>query len=357
MIPSSLASRIGARYVSRRPTIKAAGLLLVIGAAIVLSLAGKEPVAAEKTTAPAETAILAQGYGWQRDEAPFLRILAKDSGYRLREDEDLRRMPPPFPTARDELIGEVFRRDIFEISHRLPDPRTPAALAFGWSGEGLHYKSGMFPFPPKNGVALSMILEQVLGIRRNQVEGDDNLIDKSVIAGDWIVRQGASPEQTIQQLATILKDQLDLPIGLEFAEVERPVYVISGTYRYTPYDVPEKDQPAAFAHHHLTHDMIKIFGAEIFVRHNEGSYEGSYDEFVEALAEWIRMPIVSEVKQPPSRPLLWTPYEHTTEPDARADHDPEAVLATIAAQTGLHFDKQSRKVKILFVRRAAGEGK
>ena len=65
-------------------------------------------------------------------------------------------------------------------------------------------------------------------------------------------------------------------------------------------------------------------------------------------------PIISEVKQPPTRRFIWTPYEHLqpTDPGAAADHDPEQVLMTISEQTGLHFDKELRKATSVSVRPA-----
>ena len=128
----------------------------------------------------------------------------------------------------------------------------------------------------------------MLGVDEGRLRAGQDLARQTMIDGDWIVRAGTPLEETVPALARIVKEELKLPVEIVLEEVERPVWVVTGEYHYTPYDLPDEDQPAAWRPDKDTHEMIKIFGSEIFIRHNEGSYGGSYDEFLAALSKWIR---------------------------------------------------------------------
>ena len=81
---------------------------------------------------------------------------------------------------------------------------------------------------------------------------------------------------------------------------------------------------------------------------------GGFEHFVDSLGRWINVPLISEVKAPPSKFMYWTTHARGTSQETdREDHDPELVLPNITAQTGLEFEKQTRKVTVLFVEELA----
>ena len=233
---------------------------------------------------------------------------------------------------------------------------SPTALVFRWVDGKPDENYGSFNLRGKSGVPLSNVLNGVLGIRTQMIEGDAELL-KTAITGDWVVRNETPTEQKVKELAAILQDELHLPIRVEMREVQRPVYVVTGSYQHRPYPLdvrpPKLDDATPAA------DRIDFFGTKM-IADRPGSGPRYYpkvpfDVFLGALGQWIRKPIVSEVTQPPTGLLELHYHNHplATDDAEKLDHDPELVLTNIADQTGLEFDKQDRKITLLFVEPAS----
>ena len=274
----------------------------------------------------------------QETRNKILATLAKDNGYSLASGEYLRRVPPPFPAKRTELYRQGFgpRRDGF--------PRGPIMNVFQWNRQKLEFKSAHVAGGPdwetlaNDGESLKAILSS-LGVQLQRIEGNDQILDQK-IPGDWVIRSGTTNDQVVKQLDAILRKELSLLIRMEFREVKRQVYVMEGTYRFTPVPGEEK-----------TTNEIQVYSQELIPNSGAGGGSGTFTEFLNALSNWISTPLVSEIKTPPAGKVAWSFHargEFTKEMFAE-DREPAAVLANITAQTGLTFRKDEKPIRVLFV--------
>jgi beta-lactamase regulating signal transducer with metallopeptidase domain len=301
-----------------------------------------------KSSAPAKEQGADDPREIQRKEAPLLAAMAKEGGYKLDEKQNLRRVAPPFPAIRKEW----FR--VGNPSLAQQTPAGPTTVVFRWSNDRLTNRETTITYsgqdPLVNGDSLSGLLDVLLEIKKIDVEGPRELLDKP-ITGDWVVRKGATDEQVVNELSAILRKKLALPVRLEFRTVERPVYVAEGVYRHKPVPGGRDKGTAIRADKTITTDVIEIFGKEL-VPNVVGGSGGKFQTFLDWLGNWIGTPIVSDVKEPPRDELSWTLHGRFVGKEINAeDRDPALVLANITAQTALSFRKETRRVRILFVSR------
>ncbi len=319
-------------------------------------VARDRPPAATERKAPADqrapVAPKAQGSDDLREDerkaAPLLATIAKEYGYALNADQNLQHVAPPFPAMRKELYRVMRPEQARDI------PAGPTAIVFRWSNDGLATRnttmtySGSNPFA--NGQRLAGLLDNLMGIKKPMIDGPRELLD-TTLTGDWVVRKGASDEQVVKELTTVLRKDFALRMRLEFHTVERPVYVVDGVYGYKPAPGGDKDT-ATREGRTLTNDVIEIFGKDL-TRNIAGGGFGNFPTFLDWLGDWIGTPIVSDAKETPSGELSW--FLHARRPSTKEleaeDHDPQLVLANITAQTGLTFSKETRSIRILFVSR------
>jgi beta-lactamase regulating signal transducer with metallopeptidase domain len=335
---------IRVRAFSLRRLILAAGLMAVIGSFVTIPwrlVAQQTPAAADPKSANSKGE---QGSEMPFDQleyleqksAPIFAAMAKDYGYSLDKDRNLRRVPPPFPAIRMEL----YRLENSTQAEAIPDG--PSARVFRWSNDRVHYRgmSRNFSGSVDAGYTISGLLDALLGIKKQLIDGPPELLARPV-PGDWLIRTGVGQEQIVKELAAILNNEVAAPVRMEFREVQRPVYVADGTYEYKP--IPG-------GHGRGT---IDIFGKQPVPNNVSGGGAAGFREFLDWVGQWIGTPIVSEVKSPPQSDLSFfahgrSPFTKETEAE---DHDAKLVLANIAAQTGLRFRKETRTVRILFVSR------
>ena len=214
-------------------------------------------------------------------------------------------------------------------------PVGPNAMVFRWRNDKLEQPSMTFGGPTMKGYSVAGVLDPLLGIMDQQIEGPAELL-RTELPGDWVVRRGVKDTKIIEQLNTIIQKELSLPIRLEFREVDRPVYVASGEYQLTL--LPDRKE-------------IEFFGTQLVPDSGAGGGTGTFDEMLSWLGRWVEKPIVSEVKNPPKGRISWRQNARSpfTDQMRKEDHDPILVLGHVTAQTGIAFLKDERKVRILFV--------
>jgi beta-lactamase regulating signal transducer with metallopeptidase domain len=273
--------------------------------------------------------------------AAVMAELAEKQGYRLAPGQGILRIAPPFPPLR----GEYWR-----VAH--PDqhsplsgsPDGPSVATYVWNGELLH--EGWITVS----WTLGGLCDAIQRIKSQQISGPAGLL-KTPLPGDWVFRAGMSDEVFAQQFDAILRNEMKLPIHLEFREVKREVYVARGHYHFTP--LPDTRVRSA---------NIQIYGKALnpqnFVKGGtvDGGGGGTFGEFLNWVGRWIDAPIVSDVAAPPGR-VHWTlhgrgiTFGRPTSKTQREAHDPALVLHNVEMQTGLHFTKETRPVKMLVVER------
>jgi len=337
-------------------------LLLIAVAAIACSAAVEKTVAvaseesAEQDEADATEKVEDNGEPDQgsaalrkirQASAPILAEMGEEHGYALASGRYIRRVAPPFPPIRMDYYRTAHPTQAEAI------PAGPSAMIFRATNEELH-NWGMTFGAPDHGYDLNGLLDALLGLKSQQIEGPAELLRKR-LSGDWVIRERVVDFKTVavRQLEAILQKELSQPIHLEFRSVERLVYVASGEYRFAPLPGREGKGKLFLTDETRETDRVDIYGKELAPNSGAGGGSGQFDTFLDWLGRWISTPIVSEVKEPPADWLSW--YLHEREPSTPAtraeDHDPKTVLANISAQTGLKFNLEKRQVKILFVER------
>jgi beta-lactamase regulating signal transducer with metallopeptidase domain len=310
----------------------------------------------------------------QKRSAPILAAMAKEHGYGLDKDQNLRRIPPPFAPRRKEWYGVRFPTEEKRY------PAGPKAIFLRWANNQLSVRSH-FPDagdPQDYDYRLGGLFDSLMGIKHQMVDGPPELLNQR-ISGDWVVRTGASDEQILKELAAILHNELSLSVRIEFREVQRLVYVVDGNYEHKPVLGGRDKETWIRDGKTVTADAIEIFGNPPDLHPTKGFINGvgKFNEFLEYLGEWIDTPIISDVKAPPHDELVWSFYSRPFSTEELEDEDhykkfgsfesksdtrrkkemderdqyAKLVLANITAQTGLRFREEMRAVKTLFVSR------
>ncbi len=244
--------------------------------------------------------------------------------YVLSEGEDLKYVPAPYLPGR-----LVYQREKEGDAGR----PVPENWFFVWNG-GL--RGERRAYGQGTGWPLRDILRLLAGIHPREIEGDDELLNRRLL-GDFIVREGLTPEKIVSLFEPILRRELKLPVKMTFREVPREVIVARGKYEFRPISGSPRD-------------TIEIYGERLTTLPQEGGrYADSADigEFLSWVGEYLDRRMVSEVESPPEASLKW--HENFREEGRKA---PELVLQHLTEQTGLRFAKETRRVRVLFVERA-----
>ncbi|MCO6047736.1 carboxypeptidase regulatory-like domain-containing protein [Aeoliella sp. ICT_H6.2] len=268
----------------------------------------------------------------------LLETMALVHGYALDEDQVVGRVAPPFPPLR----AEWYRLE----RGTEPDSNPPTSMTFRWDGDTLTSWGMSFNDPDNPGYTLSGLMNALVNIKPQQMDGPAELLDRR-LPGDWVIRPGADRQEVIAQIEAILREEFDMKVKLEFREVQREVYVVSGRYHYSPLEDQVDEEPPRRG----ASDPIQVFGTKTLPEDFAGNGLGDFDKFLRGVGDWINTPIVNELEVPTQRRLTWKFYRkspHTNE-SHRQNHDPVTVLRTISRQTGLEFTKDRRKVELLFV--------
>ena len=178
------------------------------------------------------------------------------------------------------------------------------------------------------------------------------------VPGDWVVRWDSrkvhvTNAEEIGVLEHILRDALKLPVRLALRNVERPVYVAKGSYKFTAVAGPDGKVQQ------VSGRVAKKADGDFQIplrRTNVAASVGTYQEFLHAIGEVLLTPIVDEATVRPAKESLFWYYHGDPPMDYLARFDEARVnelLASIAKQTGLTFSKEVRPVPTLFIERDA----
>ncbi len=250
--------------------------------------------------------------------AELLAALAKV--YALKPEEVVKCVRPPYPEE----------RTAFRSATLPPMPEKRWAQIYHWDGAELK------PERASSAGTLGYVAQQLTGLGKAAFEGDRDL-PRTPMAGDFILRKGAPIEQVVKQFEAIVRRQFDVQITLRVQDVEREVWVVRGTYKLTPPEGSEREQ-------------VEIYDRELGDPRRGGGGSGTFDGLLHAVGDKIGRHLVSEVTDPPER-VRW----HLNHPRVvYRKLDPDKVLQRLTEQTGLTFERQTRRVRVLFVERPGG---
>jgi hypothetical protein len=281
--------------------------------------------------------------------AEALMVLASKRGYRLTEGEPLKHMPLPFPAERADVAGLL--GSYFGQGTKVASPPIEV-IRYQWKDEQLVAQSFDHVRP-----ALQMVLDTVFGLKLQDLDGDLDLL-KTVVPGDWVLSWDSREDhQTnaaeIAVLEQALREQLDQAVKLDLREVERPVYVVRGRYKFTPVAGPEGRIDRIEGDVAEKADgMFQLPGRRTNISHSVGSYS----EFLHAIGQLILTPVIDEADQPPTKEsFFW--HHHGAIPRGVLEPFDEkttgTILASVTEQTRLTFHKENRRVTTLHMERAA----
>jgi hypothetical protein len=211
-------------------------------------------------------------------------------------------------------------------------------MTFRWNRGELKHWGASFG---DSGPPLATWLKLLAGIPQQETEGEGELLKESILA-DFVVREGAPPEKVVAGLEKILRGEFRLPVSMTFRDVARKVHVARGTYRFTPAKGGRRDR-------------IELYAEDLSDSRFGGGGSGDFAAFLRGAGEFIGKRIVAgEIKDPPRGQISW----HHNDPDGakvpgqwEAAHDPDGVLQHLTEQTGLTFNEEWRKVRVLAVER------
>ena len=253
------------------------------------------------------------------------------NGYQLADDQVIRRVLPPFPFQREEII----------CSLPVPDGKAPVgeptALLLEWGCGDLRVRMSCHY---SNGLLLRDLADHALHNDYWDWEGDRPLLLKPV-GGDAVIRTGALQQQYLRDLEKVA---LELWPGERITMVarlvRREVWVFSGSWRFTPIDsLAEAGQRIELYHRELDTD-----------RERPTSATGDVMSFAKTVGRYAGAPVVFEPTGAPDH-IAW--HSHAMydmkQSARRLPFDQSLILRHIEQQTGLTATRQFRTVQRFFI--------
>jgi uncharacterized protein (TIGR03435 family) len=264
---------------------------------------------------------------------------AFQKAFGLKDGEILKRVSAPYPACREEWFNEMYA-GAFQ-----PAPSADNAYLFYRFRNKQVVRGTMDYRVPafQNSLTgkLSLLIEGGFRFSLQEVEAASDLLDTD-IEGEFVFRDGTTPERWVPALEKILREECGLKLRFKLKELEREVVVASGEFKSKP-------QPGQRANCVVVSTPTD---AQL-----EGGSIGTYEEFVAFLSQFIEKRIVSDVMATPKVQFAWkhrigTMLRKEGRNVYTEDHDPDTVLKAVADQTGLTFKTEKRKVRVLCVEKA-----
>ncbi|HEV3445358.1 MAG TPA: hypothetical protein VG099_11995, partial [Gemmataceae bacterium] len=267
--------------------------------------------------------------------------------YGLRDDELIRRVAPPYPECRAEyfrnLIREAYKRSKLdppedEVNQAMSDHFTKFGWKDGWPVDQLTMQNT--PIQPDVGGTLGQLIHMTTGFGHTRTEGEAELLDRKV-TGDFVVRASADPAKVAAALEKILRKECHLRVSLAVQEVERDVYVLSGKYEAKPLAGRKKN-------------LVEVYSFELTDRTTGGGGSGALQVMADHIEGFIegRIAIGAVTGAPKEVEWHFNYRSPVTDAERAQDHDAEAVMKNITAQTGLTVNLEKQKIKVLVVKNA-----
>jgi RNA polymerase sigma factor (sigma-70 family) len=277
------------------------------------------------------------------DEPAWKKEFSK--AYALADGEILKRVAPPYLASRSDFFKDTFAGRKVVAGDAVP-PMEEWYCAFRFKDAKVKMGPMRIGVKPETGIALRDLFDMVIEIPSCEVEANDELF-KRLVSGDFVLREGADPVKVVAKLQDILQNECKLDVKLTFPYVEREVVVARGKFKVKPLD-PKKNR-------------VEVYAVELAERDLGGGGRGALPEFLRNLNAFINLRtegtgttrIVNDAEFDPKEQINWhfnlRLMEDGSIVDWNADHEPTAVLANVATQTGLTFKTEKRKVRVLFV--------
>lgn len=300
-------------------------IVLTIAALVVL-LMGGGAVAVHAITARAHDEIVRIQPN-NSPGAPAVLPGANVSGsdYTLAPGEVLKRIAHPSPSARVRL--SPFLRG-----------RNPSSVTVEWNGRP-ELRSQTYG---GQGQSLEGMLTSVVGLSSFDFNLPRDIPDRD-LAGDWIVRQGATPDQLMPALEVILRQQ-GRPVHFEKRRVRQDVIVASGSFHFQPIDDPKWNKG------------VNIYSDKLNEPGRGGGATADLPEFFTELGNMLHRRVVNQADRHRGH-FEWRYHDsgdlRYARPGPETEMKLDQILANVSRQTGLKFEKTSADEDVWFVTIAA----
>ena len=212
----------------------------------------------------------------------------------------------------------------------------PCRDASSSSGKGISFRTtstftGLTP-------TLAHLVESILHQPLTDVDIPEELL-KRELPGDYLYRPDASQLDLAKGLSAILSAEFGNRADLMFDDVEKPVYVARGELQINEARVAKRDD----------RPQIELNGGPHTGDNGEMIGFGNLAKLLNETSDYIGIKIVDEAK-PSETPLAWSKrwYDLADTPqEKRFKLDPDKVLQLVHEQTGITFEKQTSRVKLL----------
>jgi RNA polymerase sigma-70 factor (ECF subfamily) len=282
------------------------------------------------------------------------------TSYALADGEVLKSFRPPHPKERRAFFRLLEEARSAEEKARLKeiglgDFEMDGNLDLLWKDGRLEFGSVTFA-PPRNppqGLQLESLLRVLAGVVPGEVEGDRELRWNTLVAGDFVVRDGAAPAAIVARLEAILNQEHKVPVALTLGEADRTVYVLGGTYKFTPATAGGPED-----HIDLYADALLPASPDP-VNSPPGAglpFKPPVAEFMQSLSRFLdRRVVLGKVDGLPEH-VSWTEHalpfgQGLTPEEWEVAHAPGPVLKHVTEQTGLTVREETRRVRVLTVGR------
>ncbi len=259
-----------------------------------------------------------------------------DKVYRLDGGEVLRHIVEPYIPERGDFFYYQFNRWGWFLGSMKYMPRIPESAVLTWDDKKNQVKGGM-----RAGRKDLRALLWELGFYEREFEGDPILFGQ-LVPGDWIKRDGATREELLGAFEKILNDKLNLRISFVPNEVERDVFICSGTFDVHPLG-------GEYGNNQI-HLFVEKPDPADNIRGGGGS--GDLDNFLDYVGRLGKKRIINADKTVVEN-LTWR--QHSSTRGGRLKKDPalfEMLLKNVGRQTSLRFNKERHKERIWVVESA-----
>ena len=253
--------------------------------------------------------------------APATAPAAGASDYDLAPGEVLKRVPKPDRAARERIWP--FLRGNQPTSMIVEFAVKPELARQTWGG----------------GQALDGMLNGIAGLSSFDFSAPRDLL-RVELPGDWVVRRGASTEERMAALETLLQAQ-GKRIHFEKRRVPREIVFARGTFHLEPLADGKWSQG------------VNIYGDKLGPTRRGGA-SGDVSAFLKDLGDQLNRRVINQA-DPSREPFHWTYHESGDLRYLAAGADfqrrLDQALANVSRQTGLTFQKTTADEDVWFVTR------
>ena len=252
--------------------------------------------------------------------------------YRLKEDEVLKRLAPPYIPER-AIYYRIREKD---QARAIKEP--PTYFLFHWRNGEL--KPWGLGFIGGSGLTLGGVLHTILDLPSFEYEGPEDLMSIK-LPGDWIVDPDAPLEQRFGALSEIVRKASLKKLRFEQQKLARSVIVVTGNYTAETRNAKGR------------RIEIDLYVDRPDADEGGGGGSGTMDQFIQRIGDLANAPVAIETSSRPIGTIAWrthrTSYLYKQSAGAARHENLKAMLQHVTEQTGLEFSIEQRQMPVWIV--------